>query len=142
MNFSYSSFKYFTNKNIFKGGLNRKSFGMFNCHSNLMSKYFLSNMSNKIHSISLIKPLTSQTNNTNQTNGNGVNLYNDPEMEVSSSDANSMIKEYIQGTGINAVATMLGRRMINLQFLRIDGKNLNINLEQLCTLGKQHSVRI
>lgn len=122
MNFSYSSSKFFASKNILKGGWTPKSFGMFKCRSNLMSKYFMANYSNKVHSISIIKPINKEfASSLLQINANGMNLYKDGQTEVISLNLNSSIKDYILLFGLNPLTSLFNLKMINLTPMHIDG---------------------
>jgi hypothetical protein len=122
MNFSYTSFKYFSNRKFTSGNWGKNSIKMLNTKSNLLSKYFAANYSNKIHYVNRIQLLNNCLGADALLTGNGFNLYSNPDIASDILSSNSLISDSLLGCGSNIASNFLNLSILNKHYMRTDGK--------------------
>lgn len=127
---NFSSFKYFAFKNT-KFSFNKTSFKMMSSNVNRANCRFVSLFSNKVHIVDRIRTLNNITKkgiSGKVATGNGMNIYNDPEISTSVMKSNSLICESFMGCGFNMTSNYIGMMILN-DFLILGDGNLILILK-------------
>ena len=127
---NFSSFKYFafnTKQTWGRFSFNKNTLKMMSSSTNRANLRFVSLFSNKVHLIDRISTLNNITKRgvagtAGVVTGNGINLYNNPEITSLISLSNSLAQDSVLGCGFNLTSNVLNMAMFNDYLMISEGK--------------------
>jgi hypothetical protein len=128
---NFGSYKYFSSQGSRQWGrfsFNKNIFKMMSSSSN-RSANFATLFSNRIHLVDRIRCLNNITKRcisgtAGSITGNGVNIYNNPEISADLLRSNSLMSESLVGCGFNMTSNIFKMAVLSDYLLICDGKLL------------------
>lgn len=127
---NFGSFKYFASQSSRSWGrfsFNKNSFKMMSSSFNSNNSRFVSLFSNKVHLADRIRSLNNISKRcisgtAGVSTGNGMNIYNNPEISADILSSSSLLSESLLGGGFNMTSNILSLAVLNDYLLICDGK--------------------
>jgi hypothetical protein len=123
---NFGSFKYFASQSSKRFSFNKNSFKMMSSSFNSNNSRFVSLFSNKIHLADRIRSLNNISKRCIGTSGvstgNGMNIYNNPEISADLLSSGALLSESLLGGRFNMTSNILSMTVLNDYLLVIDGK--------------------
>jgi hypothetical protein len=125
---NFGSYRYFTSKSWGKFSFNKNTFKMMSSSSN-RSANFATLFSNKLHLVGRVQTLNNIVKRgiagtSGSITGNGVNIYNNPDISADLLSSNSLMSESLVGCGFNMTSNIFKMAVISDYLLICDGKNI------------------